>query len=149
MRNQIVVVASAALATAVVIGVIVVVAFNMGESRTVQTVAQTSPAVTAPATTKAPAKPRPKVTVTVTKHRAVPDRAVAPPQPNYASEDDAFLTAIAVDGIKAPDDWALEAGRLTCGTSYDYAYNYLTDGGLYSYHVQTFLDDWINTHGGC
>lgn len=59
------------------------------------------------------------------------------------------LAAIARHGIKAPDSWAIGAGRDTCGTSYGYAASYLIDGGIYSYHVQTFLDDWTATHGGC
>jgi hypothetical protein len=146
MRNQTVVVASAALATAVVIGVIALVAFNTGKRHTVSSVARASPTATAAPT--APAKPRPAPTVTVTKHKSEPSRVVAP-QPNYGSDDEEFLNLIAADGIKAPDDWAIKAGHATCGTSYADADAYLTDGGIYSHHVQTFLDDWTATHGGC
>jgi hypothetical protein len=78
-----------------------------------------------------------------------PPRDPAPPRPRYGGGDEAFLEMIEADGIKAPDSWAIKAGRATCGQSYDEAYQCLTDGGLYDYHVQTFLDDWSATHAGC
>ncbi|WP_242911436.1 hypothetical protein [Actinomadura terrae] len=100
----------------------------------------------------APAEPEPTPTVTVTRPKVV-RKTVVVPQPrsggSFGGADERFLDAIAGDGIKAPADWAIEAGNATCGAGYDYAYRYLTDGGLYGYHVQTFLDDWTLTHGGC
>jgi hypothetical protein len=91
--------------------------------------------------------PEPRPTVTVTEPRtAVPD---PPDRPDQAAADVNFLALIAADGIVAPDDWAIEAGRATCGQDYASAREYLTDGGLYDHHVQTFLDDWMITHGGC
>jgi hypothetical protein len=148
MNTRNIVVAFAALAAAMVIGgAIAFVAFNTGTFRTADTVAKLSPSATGSA-------PRP--TVTVTKHKTErktvrPTVTVAPPgdSGDYSSDDELFLDLIAQDGIKAPDDWAIEAGRATCGKSYSYAYNYLTEGGLYSHHVQAFLDEWIAAHGGC
>jgi ABC-type Fe3+-hydroxamate transport system substrate-binding protein len=144
MQNKTVVALGAAATVAVVIGFLaVIVAIGAGANRTVTPVAQTSQSV-APSATRT-IKPRP--VVTVTKHETVPRIVHLPPR--YVSADGEFLAAIAQDGISAPDDWAIDAGRTTCGTSYDYAYRYLTDGGIYSYHVQTFLDDWTSAHGGC
>ncbi|TDB94002.1 hypothetical protein [Actinomadura sp. 7K534] len=88
--------------------------------------------------------PEPRPTVTVTE-----PRTAVPGQPGEAAADANFLELIAADGIVAPDDWAIEAGRATCGQDYASARDYLTDGGLYDHHVQTFLDDWTITHGGC
>ncbi|TDC68561.1 hypothetical protein E1200_11195 [Actinomadura sp. GC306] len=90
--------------------------------------------------------PEPRPTVTVTE-----PGTVIPEEPDWSDQsaaDAEFLALIAADGITAPDDWALEAGRATCGQDYASAREYLTDGGLYDYHVQTFLDDWEATHGG-
>jgi hypothetical protein len=144
MQNKTVVVIGAATMAILVLGFVAVfMAISAGADHTVTPVAQTSQSA-APSPTKK-AKPRPRVTVT--KHEIVP-RTVVRPQ-YYGSSDEEFLAAIARDGISAPDDWAIDAGRTTCGTGYDYAYQYLTDGGIYSYHVQTFLDDWISAHGGC
>jgi hypothetical protein len=126
MRNQALVVVGAALLTAAVIVVVALVAFNTG--------------------TNHPAGP-PAPTVTVTSHKAAPSGQSAPPR--QSGDDEAFLATIAADGIKAPDDWAIQAGHKTCGESYNDAYRYLTDGGIYGYHVQTFLDDWAATHPGC
>jgi hypothetical protein len=143
MQNKTVVALGAAAMVAVVIAFVAVfMAIGAGANRTVAPVAQTSQPA-APSATKT-VKPRP--IVTVTKHETVP-RVVLPPR--YGSADEEFLAAIAGDGISAPDGWAIDAGRETCGTGYDYSYRYLTDGGIYSYHVQTFLDDWISAHGGC
>jgi hypothetical protein len=143
MQNKTVIALGAAIMVPIVIGFVAVfVAVGIGVDRAAAPVAQTShPA--APPSTKT-VKPRP--VVTVTKHETVP-RIVMPPR--YGSSDEQFLAAIARDGISAPGDWAIDAGRTTCGTGYDYAYRYLTDGGIYAYHVQTFLDDWTSTHGGC
>ena len=143
MQNKTVVALGAAAMVAVVIAFVAVfVAIAARANHTVAPVSQTSPSA-APSSTRTPT-PRP--IVTVAKHETVP-RIVLPPR--YGSADEQFLAAIARDGISAPDGWAIDAGRTTCGTSYDYAYRYLTDGGIYSYHVQTFLDDWISAHGGC
>jgi hypothetical protein len=144
MRKQTLVVAGVGLVAAAVIAVVALVAFNTGANHSVDPVAQTSP--TARSASPATTAPRPAPTVTVTKRKTVSDRAV--PQ-QYNGADEEFLAALARDGIKAPDDWAIEAGRVTCGASDTFAKDYLTDGGIYSYHVQTFLDDWIITHGGC
>jgi hypothetical protein len=144
MQNKTVVVILAATMAVVVIGFVAVfMAISAGADHTVAPVAQTSQAA-APSPTKT-AKPRPRVTVT--KHEIAPRTVVRPRY--YGSSDEEFLAAIARDGISAPDGWAIDAGRTTCGTGYDYAYQYLTDGGIYSYHVQTFLDDWLSAHGGC
>jgi hypothetical protein len=144
MQNKTVVSLGAAAMVAVVIAFVAVfVAIGAGADRTVAPVAQTSQSA-APSATKT-IKPRP--VVTVTKHETVPRIVHLPPR--YVSADEEFLAAIAGDGISAPDGWAIDAGRTTCGTGYDYAYRYLTDGGIYSYHVQAFLDDWTSTHGGC
>jgi hypothetical protein len=143
MQNKTVVAIGAAAMVAVVIGFVAVfMAIGAGANRAAAPVAQTSQPA-APTSTRTI---RPQPIVTVTKHETVP-RIVMPPR--YGSAEEEFLAAIARDGISAPDDWAIDAGRTTCGTSYDYAYRYLTDGGIYSYHVQTFLDDWIGAHGGC
>ena len=122
--------------------VAVFMAIGAVADHTAAPVAQTS----RPAAPSATKTKRPRPVVTVTKHETVP-RVVMPPR--YGSTDEQFLAAIARDGISAPDGWAIDAGRATCGTGYDYAYQYLTDGGIYSHHVQTFLDDWIDAHGGC
>jgi ABC-type Fe3+-hydroxamate transport system substrate-binding protein len=144
MQNKTVVALGAAAMVAVVIAFVAVfMAIGAGANRTVAPAAQTSQAA-APSATKT-IKPRP--VVTVTKHETVPRIVHLPPR--YVSADEEFLAAIAGDGISAPDDWAIDAGRTTCGSGYDYAYRYLTDGGIYGYHVQTFLDDWTSTHGGC
>jgi hypothetical protein len=144
MHNKTVIVIGAATMAILVVGFVAVfVAISAGADHTVAPVAQTSQAA-APAPTKK-AKPRP--TITVTRHETVPRTVVRPHY--YYGGDEEFLAAIARDGISAPDGWAIDAGRTTCGTSYDYAYEYLTDGGIYSYHVQTFLDDWLSAHGGC
>jgi hypothetical protein len=147
MQNKTVVVIGAATMAVVVLGFVAVfMAISAGADRRVAPVApvaQTNQAA-APSPTKT-TKPRPRVTVT--RHEIVPRTVVRPRY--YGSSDEEFLGAIARDGISAPDDWAIDAGRTTCGTGYDYAYQYLTDGGIYSYHVQTFLDDWLSTHGGC
>jgi hypothetical protein len=145
MRNQAVVVAGAALVTAAVIAVVAFVAFNTGARHRASPDAQTSPTARPAATATTTAQPAP--TVTVTKRKTAPDRVA--PQPYYYGDDEEFLATIARDGIRAPDDWAIKAGRATCGADDTFARNYLTDGGIYSYHVQTFLDDWIMTHGGC
>ncbi|MFD0690001.1 DUF732 domain-containing protein [Actinomadura fibrosa] len=149
MTKNIIVVAVAAVTSAVVAGGggAAFVALSSEESSAAGEAAESSPA----AEPSAPAEPRPTVTVTK-KPGPVRTTVIVPPRQRYygyGGADERFLAAIAADGIKAPDDWAVEAGRETCGASYDYAYNYLTDGGLYSYHVQTFLDDWTSTHGGC
>jgi hypothetical protein len=144
MQNKTVVSLGAAAMVAVVIAFVAVfVAIGAGGDRMVAPVAQTSQSA-APSATKT-IKPRP--VVTVTKHETVPRIVHLPPR--YVSADEEFLAAIARDGISAPDGWAIDAGRTTCGTGYDYAYRYLTDGGIYGYHVQAFLDDWTSTHGGC
>jgi hypothetical protein len=144
MQNKTVVVTGAATMAVLVAGFLAVfVAISAGSNRPVAPVAQTSQAAASSPTKKT--KPRP--IVTVTKHEIAPRPVVRPRY--YGGADEEFLGAIARDGISAPDGWAIDAGRTTCGTSYDYAYQYLTDGGIYSYHVQTFLDDWLSTHGGC
>jgi hypothetical protein len=150
MRNQALVVVGAAVLTAAVIVVVALVAFNTGTKHPAGPAARpgTSTSPSTSPSTGAPAGP-PAPTVTVTKRQAPPPSDVAPPRPQYAGGDEAFLEMIAADGITAPDGWALEAGRKTCGQSYDEAYRYLTDGGLYDHHVQTFLDDWSATHDGC
>jgi hypothetical protein len=143
MQNKTVVAIGAAAMVAVVIGFVAVfMAIGAGANRAAAPVAQMSQSA-APTSTRTI---RPQPIVTVTKHETVPRIVMAP---RYGSAEEEFLAAIARDGISAPDDWAIDAGRTTCGTSYDYAYRYLTDGGIYSYHVQTFLDDWIGAHGGC
>lgn len=151
MRNQALVVVGAAVLTAAVIVVVALVAFNTGTNHPAGPAAGRPGAGTSsstgPGTGSPPGPPAP--TVTVTKHRAAPSGPVAPPRPQQGGDDEQFLSLIAADGIKAPDDWAIQAGRKTCGQSYDDAYRYLTDGGIYGYHVQTFLDDWAATHSGC
>ncbi|MBO2447083.1 hypothetical protein J4573_08280 [Actinomadura barringtoniae] len=147
MRNQTVVVAATVVVVAVVAGAAaVVVAFG----RTHQAVAANAPGSLPTPMTLAttPAQPTPTPTVTVTKRKVVRETVEAP-APRYRGGDSEFLSMIARDGIRAPDDWAIEAGRETCGTGYSYSYDYLTDGGIYGYHVQTFIDDWISAHGGC
>ena len=141
MRNQALVVVGAALITAAVIVVVAFVAFDTGTKH------PGGPAAVHPSTSSSPGTGAP--TVTVTRQPSAPPGNPAPPRPQYGGDDEQFLAMIAADGIKAPDGWAIEAGRKTCGQSYDYAYRYLTGGGLYGYHVQTFLDDWTVTHGGC
>ncbi|TDD66165.1 hypothetical protein E1293_39520 [Actinomadura darangshiensis] len=148
--RQIMIVAVAALAAAVLAcaGAIAFIKLNPGESHDAGNVAQThSSAPAAPSGTPAQKQaPAPRPTVTVTEPRTVQPE---PQTPDYGDADGNFLSMIAADGIKAPDDWAIEAGNATCGEDYDSAYRYLTDGGIYDYHVQTFLDDWTITHGGC
>ncbi|KAB2343721.1 DUF732 domain-containing protein [Actinomadura rudentiformis] len=143
--------AFAALAAAMLIGgAIAFAAFNAGTSRTAGTAAERGPTAARSATTSAP-----RPTVTVTKHKTEYKtvrptiRATPPRHGGVYSEDELFLDLIAQSGITAPDDWAIEAGRATCGKSYSYAHKYLTDGGLYSHHVQIFLDEWIAAHQGC
>lgn len=146
MRNQSIVGVSAALVVATAIGCAgALLAFNLGARGAVDPASATGQGI-APATSTP--KPRPSATVTVTQ-RVIERRTVVEAPQNHYGADAEFLSAIARHGIKAPDGWAIEAGRTTCGTSYGYAYNYLTDGGLYGYHVQTFLDDWTATHQGC
>jgi hypothetical protein len=145
MRNQVIVVAAAAVVVAVVAGTATVVV-------ALQRTRQNGPAteqrpVSLPSPMVSSAQPTP--TVTVTRRKIVRETVEAPAPRNYYGSDGEFLALIARDGIRAPDDWAIEAGRETCGTSYAYAYGYLTDGGIYSYHVQTFVDDWSSTHSGC
>ena len=145
--NQALVVVGAALITAAVIVVVAFVAFDTGTKHPAGPAAA-RPSASSSSSTGTPAG-RPAPTVTVTKHQAAPPGNPAPPRPQSGGDDEEFLAMIATDGIKAPDDWAIQAGRKTCGQSYDDAYRYLTDGGIYGYHVQTFLDDWTTTHGGC
>lgn len=145
MRNQTVVVAATVVVVAVIAGAAaVVVAF--GRTHQIENVKGAAPLST-PVTSSA-AQPTP--TVTVTKRKVVRETVEVPaPAPRYRGGDAEFLAMIARDGIKAPDGWAIEAGRETCGTGNSYAYDYLTDGGIYGYHVQTFIDDWTSSHGGC
>ncbi|WP_242889947.1 hypothetical protein [Actinomadura litoris] len=151
-RNTIIVVAVAAVTATVAAGggAAAVVMLDPGGAHRAGAVART--ASPDPTGADAPAEPEPTPTVTVTKPKVV-RKTVVVPQPrsggSFGGADQRFLDAIAGDGIKAPDGWAIEAGNATCGAGYDYAYRYLTDGGLYGYHVQTFLDDWTLTHGGC
>ncbi|MFB4301282.1 DUF732 domain-containing protein [Actinomadura sp. NTSP31] len=138
-------VATVAAVIVIVAGVVAYVAVNNGGSHTAGRAAHSAPAATPSASHKA-AKPRPTVTVT----RPAPQHTTVVPPPAPTSDEDAnFLALIASDGIKAPDDWAINAGHVTCGEDYSTAYAYLTDGGIYPYHVQTFLDDWTATHTGC
>jgi hypothetical protein len=146
MRNQALVVAGVAALAAAAVIVVALVAFNTGTNHPAGQVAQPSSSTSASPHPSAPTKPAP--TVTVTKRQKAPPHTAVAPQPQTGGDDEDFLAMIAADGIKAPDDWAIEAGRKTCGRDYDYAYRYLTDGGVYGYHVQTFLDDWTITHGG-
>jgi hypothetical protein len=148
MRNQALVVVGAALLTAAVIVVVAFVAFNTGTKHPAGPAAGRPTASTSTSTNTGAPAGSPAPTVTVTKHQAAPSGNVAPPRPQYGGDDEEFLAMIAADGIKAPDDWAIQAGRKTCGESYGDAYRYLTDGGIYGYHVQTFLDDWTAAHGG-
>ncbi|MDL4818372.1 DUF732 domain-containing protein [Actinomadura opuntiae] len=135
-------VATVAAVIVIVAGVVAFVALSNDNSHTAGRAAHSAPAAT-PSTSH---KPRPTVTVT----RPAPQHTVVVPPPTPTSDEDAnFLALIASDGIKAPDDWAINAGHVTCGEDYATAYAYLTDGGIYPYHVQTFLDDWTTTHDGC
>jgi hypothetical protein len=142
------VVAAVATVVAVIVvvaGVVAFAALNNGDSHTAGRVAQSRPAAT-PSTSYKPPAPRPTVTVT----RPAPQHTVVVPPPVPRNGEDAsFLSLIAADGIKAPADWAIKAGHATCGEDYSTAYAYLTEGGIYPYHVQTFLDDWAATHTGC
>ncbi|WP_433472113.1 hypothetical protein ACQPZP_24825 [Spirillospora sp. CA-142024] len=174
--RQIMIVAAAALAAAVVAcaGAIAFIKLNPEDSQDAGRVAQSRSSAppqshssappqshsSAPPQSHSSAPPRsgtpghreaPRSTVTVTEPRTeqAPAPAPAPQAPDQSDADADFLALIAAEGIKAPDDWAIKAGRATCGEDYDTAYSYLTDGGLYGYHVQTFLDDWTITHGGC
>ncbi|WP_433461670.1 DUF732 domain-containing protein [Spirillospora sp. CA-128828] len=154
--RQIIIVAAAALAAAVVAcaGAIAFIKLDPGESHDAGRVAQSHSSAPPQSHSSAPARSgtpghreAPRSTVTVTEPRT--ERAPAPQVPDQGDADANFLSLIAAEGIKAPDDWAIKAGHATCGEDYDTAYRYLTDGGLYGYHVQTFLDDWTITHGGC
>ncbi|MGP4028805.1 DUF732 domain-containing protein [Actinomadura sp. 3N407] len=145
--RQIIVVVVAALLAAVLAsaGAIAFIKLSPDESRDAGRVGETrtsAPPAQEPEQRRAPPEPRPTVTVTE-------PRTVAPEQPGYGAADANFLALIAADGITAPDDWAIEAGRATCGMDYASAREYLTDGGLYDHHVQAFLDAWVITHGGC
>ncbi|NKZ05206.1 hypothetical protein HGB48_15840 [Actinomadura latina] len=148
--RQIVIVAAAALIAAVVAvaGAVAFIKLNPGESHDAGRAANhtSAPPAQSPAQKQAPREPRPTVTVTPPP-RTVPPRPAPPPA--YGDADANFLAMIAADGITAPDGWAIEAGNATCGEDYGTARGYLTDGGLYDYHVQTFLDDWTITHDGC
>ncbi|TDC76870.1 hypothetical protein [Actinomadura sp. 7K507] len=146
--RQITIVVAAALLAAVVAcaGAIAFMRLGPGESRDAGRVAETRTSAPSgqerePGQEQAP-EPRPTVTVTE-------PRTVVPDEPGRSAADADFLAMIAADGITAPDGWAIEAGRATCGQDYASAREYLTDGGLYDHHVQTFLDDWMITHGGC
>lgn len=147
--RQIMLVAAAALIAAVLAcaGAVAFIKLNPGDSQDAGRVAETG--TSAPASTPTQKQPAPRPTVTITEHRTVrpPQPPAEPPATGDADEN--FLAMIAADGIRAPDDWAIEAGNATCGEDYESAREYLTDGGLYDHHVQTFLDDWIITHGGC
>jgi len=144
MRNQTVVVAATVVVVAVIAGAAAVVV-ALGRPHQIANVKGAAPL---PAAVTSSAQPTP--TVTVTKRKIVRETVEVPaPAPRYRGGDAEFLAMIARDGIRAPDDWAIEAGRETCGTGYSYAYGYLTDGGIYGYHVQTFIDDWASSHGGC
>jgi hypothetical protein len=153
--RQIMIVAVAALAAAILAcgGAIAFIKLNPDDAHDAGRVAQTHNS--APPQTRAPNQaPAPQPTVTVTQPRVVPKtvQPQPPPPSGQGAQGDAdaqFLALIAADGIKAPDGWAIEAGNATCGEDYESARGYLTDGGLYDYHVQTFLDDWTVTHGGC
>ncbi|GAA2147195.1 hypothetical protein GCM10009727_49170 [Actinomadura napierensis] len=148
MRSQSMVIAGAALTVTLAIGgAAAFVGFVAARNGTPAVEAKSSNAAAAESTTET-ASPQPTVTVTK-KIRKTVAPAPAPAPRYYYGADAAFLSAIAGDGIVAPSDWAVEAGRETCGASYSYAYGYLTDGGIYGYHVQTFLDDWASAHGGC
>lgn len=146
MRQIIIVVAAALIAAALAIaGAVAFIGLGPEESRDAGRVGETrtsAPPAQEEQQRRAPPEPRP--TVTVTEPRDPP-----PEQPGHSSADANFLALIAADGITAPDDWAIEAGRATCGMDYASAREYLTDGGLYEHHVQVFLDDWVITHGGC
>ncbi|MEO3829195.1 DUF732 domain-containing protein [Actinomadura sp. B10D3] len=148
--RQIMLVAAAALTAAILVvaGTVAYFRLNPDDSRDAGRVAD--PGTSAPANTptqeQRPTAPRP--TVTITEDRTLRPQPPAEP-PATAGADEAFLAMIAADGITAPDDWAIEAGNATCGEDYEDAREYLTDGGLYEHHVQTFLDDWMITHGGC
>ncbi len=154
MRKQALIVSGAVIAAALAVGFVAALLVFKGELNKSATQVRFSEvpqaATSTPTAAPTSAAPTPTPTVTVTKRSAPKTYYVPRYEPRYYyGDDEAFLQQIASDGIKAPDDWAIEAGQKTCGTSYSYAYNYLTDGGLYGYHVQTFLDDWIETHGGC
>ncbi|MFG2088646.1 MULTISPECIES: DUF732 domain-containing protein [unclassified Spirillospora] len=145
--RQIIIVAAAALIAAVlaIAGAVAFMELNPGETRDAGRVGETrtsAPPAQEPEQRRAPPETRPTVTVTE-------PRNPAPAQPDHGSADANFLALIAADGITAPDGWAIEAGRATCGLDYASARGYLTDGGLYDHHVQVFLDDWMITHGGC
>ncbi|XRQ14446.1 hypothetical protein ACN3XK_27305 [Actinomadura welshii] len=145
MRQLIAVLAAALIAAALAVAGTVVFT-DRGPERDAARVAETRtsapPEPSAPDDRSGAAEPRPTVTVTE------PGPAV-PEQPDLGAADADFVALIAAHGIVAPDGWAVEAGRATCGQDYASAREYLTDGGLYEYHVQTFLDDWMITHGGC
>jgi hypothetical protein len=151
MRKQTLIASGAGIAAALALGFVAALLVFRGELKSMADpvsqvrLSRVPQAADTPAAKPTSASPSPRPTVTVTK-RIVPRTVYVP---RYYGDDEAFLEAIAGDGIKAPDSWAIEAGQETCGTSYSYAYQYLTDGGLYGYHVQTFMNDWIMTHGGC
>ncbi|NVI91729.1 hypothetical protein [Actinomadura sp. BRA 177] len=144
MRQTIIVAAVALIAAVVAVaGAITFIKLDSGESHDAGRAANhtSAPPAQTPAQKQAPPAPRPTVTITRPPQNAAP--------PAYGDADANFLAMIAADGITAPDGWAIEAGNATCGQDYASARGYLTDGGLYDYHVQTFLDDWTLTHGGC
>ncbi|MEU8804002.1 hypothetical protein [Spirillospora sp. NPDC048819] len=144
--RQIIIVAAAALIAAVlaIAGAVAFIELSPEESRDAGRVGETRTSAPPAQEPERRAPPEPRPTVTVTE-----PRNPAPAQPGYSTADANFLALIAADGITAPDDWAIEAGRATCGQDYASAREYLTDGGLYDHHVQVFLDDWMITHGGC
>ncbi|TDD83482.1 DUF732 domain-containing protein [Actinomadura rubrisoli] len=110
--------------------------------------AHVSPLVsTAPARPASSAIPRPVVPTPQPEAVGVP--RMPPPPPRLTAADQRFLDVLDSDGISAPDEWAIEAGRYTCGIDYSSAYRYLTDGGLHGHHVRAFLNEWRNTHAGC
>lgn len=89
--------------------------------------------------------PAPTTSVTIT---------VTPDLPTPMTPDQVFLETLAEDGIQAPDNWALQAGRITCGglwgaDLHGSAYEYLTSGGIHPEHVDAFLEAWADTHSEC
>ncbi|MCP9948036.1 DUF732 domain-containing protein [Actinomadura madurae] len=148
--RQIMLVAAAALTAAVLVlgGAVAFFKLNPDDSRDAGRVAETGTSAPANTPTQEQERTAPRPTVTITEHRTVRPQPPAEP-PVTGDADENFLAMIAADGITAPDDWAIEAGNATCGQDYESAREYLTDGGLYDHHVQTFLDDWMITHGGC
>lgn len=97
-----------------------------------------------------------RTTVQVTVPAPEPSQVDENPIPAgaYDPRDQAFLDAIAYDGIVAPDAWAIKAGNATCygligADMHGYAYRYLTAGGIKPEHVDTFLSEWNTTHPEC